>query len=164
MTVSATENGQNPLEKLRASVKVGGSRFCTWGPGLLLAGFVIWGSMAELDEVAIAIGEVIPEQQLQIVQHLEGGVIEEILIQEGDLVEQGQVLMQLNLAAAGINREELQVRLDGLLLARSRLRAESEGGNSDPVFPETLLESRPELVEAELQAFSFSRNTAGIAT
>jgi len=61
--------------------------------------------------------------------------------------------MQLNLAAAGINREELQVRLDGLLLARSRLRAESEGGNSDPVFPETLLESRPELVEAELQAF-----------
>ncbi len=153
MTATTEDNTQSPLERLRSSVRIGGSRFCTWGPGLLLAGFVGWGSMAELDEVAVAIGEVIPQQQLQVVQHLEGGVIEEILIQEGDQVTRGQVLMQLNLAAGGINREELQIRLDGMLLARARLHAESEGGENEPEFPPELIETRPELVQAELRAF-----------
>lgn len=153
MTATTQDNTQSPLERLRSSVRIGGSRFCTWGPGLLLAGFLGWGSMAELDEVAVAIGEVIPQQQLQVVQHLEGGVIEEILIQEGDQVSRGQVLMQLNLAAGGINREELQIRLDGMLLARARLHAESEGGENEPEFPPELIETRPELVQAELRAF-----------
>lgn len=153
MTATSQDNTQSPLERLRSSVRIGGSRFCTWGPGLLLAGFLGWGSMAELDEVAVAIGEVIPQQQLQVVQHLEGGVIEEILIQEGDQVSRGQVLMQLNLAAGGINREELQIRLDGMLLARARLHAESEGGENEPDFPPELIETRPELVQAELRAF-----------
>ncbi|MEQ8441914.1 MAG: HlyD family type I secretion periplasmic adaptor subunit [Alphaproteobacteria bacterium] len=153
MTATTQDNTQSPLERLRSSVRIGGSRFCTWGPGLLLAGFLGWGAMAELDEVAVAIGEVIPQQQLQVVQHLEGGVIEEILIQEGDQVSRGQVLMQLNLAAGGINREELQIRLDGMLLARARLHAESEGGENEPEFPPELIETRPELVQAELRAF-----------
>lgn len=142
-----------PLDALRRGARVGGSRFCTWGPGLLIVGFVVWASSAKLDEVAVAMGEVIPQQQLQVVQHLEGGVIEEILVQEGDLVMEGQALMQLNLAGAGINREELQIRLDGLYLAKARLVAESEGGETDPVFPEEIIENRPDMVEAELRSF-----------
>lgn len=147
-----TQN-KRPLESLRSGVKVGASRFCTWGPGILLAGFLLWSSFAHLDEVSIAMGEVIPQQQLQIVQHLEGGVIESILVREGDIVSEGQPLMQLNLAGGGINREELQVRLDGAVLARSRLIAEADGGTQAPVFPDSLQESRPDLVAAEMRSF-----------
>lgn len=143
----------NPLDALRSSVKVGGSRFCTWGPGLMIAGFLGWATMAELDEVAVAVGDVIPQQQVQIVQHLEGGVIEEILVAEGDSVAKGQPLMQLNLAGVGINREEIQVRMDGLLLAKARLEAEADGGESEPIFPEGLVERRPKMVEAELRSY-----------
>jgi adhesin transport system membrane fusion protein len=144
---------ESPLDALRASVRVGASRFALWGPGLLVVGFLYWASVAKLDEVSIALGEVIPQQQLQVVQHLEGGVIERIMIDEGDYVAQGDVLMQLNLAGVGINREELQIRLDGLSLTRARLLAEAEGGDAEPVFPPELVEARPEMVSAELRNF-----------
>lgn len=150
-TSDATET--SPLDALRSSVRVGASRFSLWGPGLLLIGFVYWASVAHLDEVSVAIGEVIPQQQLQIVQHLEGGVIERIMIDEGDHVEQGDVLMQLNLAGVGINPQELEIRLAGLILTRARLNAEAEGGESEPVFPPDLLETRPDMVGAELRNF-----------
>lgn len=153
MTVGTEEALSSPLDKLRAGTRVGTSRFCTWGPGLLLVGFVGWASVAELDEVSVAIGEVIPQQQLQVVQHLEGGVIEKILVGEGDSVSEGQVLMQLNLAGAGINREELQVRLDGLRLTKARLEAEAEGNDTEPSFPEDLVQERPLMVQAELRSF-----------
>lgn len=148
---------EGPLESLRRSARVGASRICIWGPGILLAGFIVWSAFAHLDEVAVATGEVIPQQQLQVVQHLEGGVIERILIREGDIVETGQVLMQLNLGGAGINREELQVRLDGARLARARLIAESEGGRAPPDFPADLVESRPGMVAAELRKYDARR-------
>lgn len=152
---SAGESG--PLDSLRRATKIGGSRVCIWGPGLLLAGFLVWAAFAHLDEVAVATGEVIPQQQLQVVQHLEGGVIERILVGEGDIVETGQILMQLNLGGAGINREELQVRLDGARLARARLIAESEGGDSPPAFPPELAEERPGMVAAELRKYDARR-------
>ena len=146
-------NSDNPLDALRASIKTGSSRFAIWGPGVLLAGFFGWASMAQLEEVSVAIGEGIPEQQTQFVQHLEGGVIESIMVKEGDHVTAGQSLMQLNLAGVGINRQELQVRLDGLYLAKARLTAEAQGGESDPQFPADIVENRPDMVEAELRSF-----------
>lgn len=153
MTVSTDPNADSPLESLRKNVRMGSSRICTWGPGVLLVAFVVWASQTELEEVAVATGEVIPQQQLQVVQHLEGGVIEQVMIAEGDRVAKGDVLMQLNLAGAGINREELQVRLDGMLLAKARLAAEASGGDSEPVFPEDLVQKRPDMVQAELHSF-----------
>ncbi len=143
----------SPLDILRDGIRVGASRFSIWGPGLLVAGFIGWASVAQLDEVSVAMGEVIPQQKLQFIQHLEGGVIEDVMVREGDQVAAGDVIMRLNLAGAGINRQELQVRLDGLHLARARLTAEAEGNDVEPVFPEDLLESRPEMVSAELRNF-----------
>ncbi|MDF1750874.1 MAG: HlyD family type I secretion periplasmic adaptor subunit [Alphaproteobacteria bacterium] len=148
---------ESPLDALRASVKTGSSRFAIWGPCVLLAIFFAWASLAELDEVSVAIGEVIPGQHTQFVQHLEGGVIESILVQEGDHVTAGQALMQLNLAGVGINRQELKVRLDGLYLAKARLTSEAQGGDSPPDFPADIKESRPEMVEAELRSFEARR-------
>ena len=147
--MATIDNSPSPLEELRGRIGNRATRLCVWGPGVLVLLFLTWSVWAELDEVAVAMGEVIPQQQVQIVQHLEGGVIESIHVAEGDIVAPGQVLMQLNLGGASLNRDELSVRLDGLKLTKVRLEAEAEGIDAPLVFPEELEQERPELAAAE---------------
>jgi len=94
---------QNPLP---------GWRLVAWPVMILLGVGVLWANFATLDEVSIATGEVVPAGRIKVVQHLEGGIIQEIYVSEGDTVREGQTLMQLDLAGSGTNREELLVRLD----------------------------------------------------
>jgi len=58
--------------------------------------FFVWGGLAQLDSGAIAQGEVIPSGRIRTVQHLEGGIIKAIYVNEGDLVVSGQLLIQLS--------------------------------------------------------------------
>lgn len=146
----------SPLDALRQEVRIGTARTGLWGAALAITAFIVWGMFAELDEVAVAAGEVIPSEQLQVVQHLEGGVIESIAVREGDPVASGDLLMRLNLAAGGINREELLSRRDGLLLTQARLKAEIAG--ADPAFPPDLRERRPAMAQAEMQTFEARRS------
>lgn len=139
------------LEAIVARHPLPSWRPVVWPVMLLLAGFLGWSSLATLDEVAIAPGEVIPQGRIKIVQHLEGGIIEAIHVQEGDTVEQGEPLVQLDLGSLGVNREELQVRLDGALLRRARLIAELKG--LDLTLPQEPAERQPALAGAESDAF-----------
>lgn len=126
-----------------------------WPVMVLLAGFLIWATFATLDEVAIAPGEVIPQGKVKIIQHLEGGIIEAIHVQEGDTVDLGQPLVQLDLGSLGVNRDELQVRLDGAALRRARLKAEIRGETLD--LPAAAVERQPDLARAETDAFEARR-------
>ena len=141
---------QNPLP---------GWRLLAWPVMLLLAVGVIWANFATLDEVAIATGEVVPAGRISVVQHLEGGIIQDIYISEGDTVREGQTLMQLDLASGGTNREELQVRIDSERLIKARLEAEAEG--KELVFPEDVSQRRPAIVAAQRQAFEARRRELG---
>ena len=58
--------------------------------------FLIWASVAKIDEIARGSGKVVPNGQNQIVQNLEGGIVSEILIKEGDLVEKDQILIKIS--------------------------------------------------------------------
>ena len=109
---------QNPLP---------GWRLLAWPVMLLLAIGLTWANLAKLDEVSIATGEVVPAGRIKVVQHLEGGIIQEIYVLEGDTVKEGQTLLQLDLASSGTNQEELQVRLDSNVLVKARLEAEATG-------------------------------------
>ncbi|MEO1018482.1 MAG: HlyD family type I secretion periplasmic adaptor subunit, partial [Pseudomonadota bacterium] len=55
---------------------------------------VTWASWATLEEVTRGDGRVIPSRRVQVVQNLEGGIVEEILVRDGDIVEDGQILMR----------------------------------------------------------------------
>ena len=57
---------------------------------------IIWAAWAQLDEVASGQGKVIPSRQLQVVQNLEGGIIKEIFVKEGEIVRPGQELMRID--------------------------------------------------------------------
>jgi adhesin transport system membrane fusion protein len=85
--------------------------------------FIVWASLFTLDVVSVAEGEVIPADKVQSVQHLEGGVISKILVAEGELVEQGQVLVELESTSSGASVAELQLRVDSLGVDILRLQA-----------------------------------------
>lgn len=119
---------------------------------LLLFSFLIWAAFADLEEVAVAEGEIVPLEQIQAVQHLEGGIIEKISVFEGDFVNKGDALIQLNVSAFTANREELEVNLQTLLIKKARLNAEVEGKE---VFslPDEMKDFRATLINAEQQVF-----------
>jgi len=58
--------------------------------------FIIWASFAQIDEIARGHGKVVPSGQNQIIQNLEGGIVSEILVKEGDFVKKGQILLKIN--------------------------------------------------------------------
>lgn len=120
--------------------------------GALLT-FLVWGFFANLEEVSVAMGEVVPQGKVKMIQHLEGGIITEIHVQEGDMIRKDDRLVQLDLGTGGVNKEELEVRLDGLLLNRARLNSEAYG--DELVLPTDIVERRADLalsVERSYQA------------
>jgi len=140
-----------PLDQVIADHPVPTWRPLAYGIMALLVLLAVWASQAELDTVAVAMGEVKPQGETKIVQHLEGGIVQEILVREGDQVLQGQPLLQLDVDASATNREELLVRLDGLQLKRLRLQAESR--DQVPDFPGDLAARSTRLADAEMQAY-----------
>ena len=137
---------QNPLP---------GWRLVAWPVMILLALSIGWANFATLDEVSIATGEVVPAGRIRVIQHLEGGIIQEIYVTEGDTVREGQTLLQLDLASGGTNQEELQVRIDSERLVKARLEAEATG--SELNFPEDVAMRRPAIVAAQRQAYEARR-------
>ena len=130
-------------------------RYGWWIIIALISSFIIWASITEIDEFAIAEGVVTPREQVKVVQHLEGGVIDGILIREGDLVNAGQVLLKLNLGVVNLNREEKQQELDALVLKRQRLNAEVTHIN--PEFKSLEAQRNKNLVATEQAALQARR-------
>lgn len=142
----------NPLDELLVSHPVPTWRNAAWPVMTLIVFGLIWANFSKLDEVAVAPGEVIPLGKSKVIQHLEGGIIQNLFVKEGDVVHEGQTLMQLDLGSGGANIQELQVRLDSELLTRARLAAEANGLNT-PNFPEDVAARVPDQAIAQRQAF-----------
>lgn len=115
---------------------------------MLLAVFsaVIWASMAELDEITRGMGKVIPSSRLQVVQNLEGGILQELYAQEGELVEEGQLLLRLDDTRFRSTYRESAVEYYSELARAARLRAELS--DKEIYFPAELDDYR-EYIERE---------------
>ncbi|MCW8916349.1 MAG: HlyD family type I secretion periplasmic adaptor subunit [Magnetovibrio sp.] len=154
----------NPLDSLMTAHPVPTWRNAAWPVMALIVFGVIWSNFSKLDEVAVAPGEVIPLGKSKVIQHLEGGIIQDLFIKEGDVVSEGQTLMQLDLGSGGANIQELQVRLDSELLTRARLAAEANGLDT-PVFPAEVAARVSDQAIAQRQAFDARKRqlAAGLA-
>ncbi len=84
---------------------------------------IIWAAITRVNEVARAEGEFVPSGYVQVVQHLEGGIVEEIMVEEGELVMKDQVLLKINGAGSDKDLSKLQTRQLSLKLQAERLRA-----------------------------------------
>lgn len=108
---------------------------------------LIWASLATVDEITEATGKVVPSSQVQIIQNLEGGIVSKILVQVGQVVKKGQLLMQLDETRFSSSDKENQGKLDSLQAKISRLTAEAYNKPYEP--PPQLLKEKPEIVEHE---------------
>lgn len=121
-----------------------------------LAGFAFWAATSEIEEIARGAGQVVPSQQVQVVQSLEGGIITALEVEEGDLVEIGQVLVQISDIGFAAERGELLQSRDALLAEAARLEAEANMAG-EIVFPEGLAGRAPGAVAAELAVLETRR-------
>ncbi len=88
---------------------------------------VVWSALAFVDEVARGQARVVPSRSLQIVQSLEGGIVEDILVHEGDMVDQGRALMRIDDTTFSAQLGEVRERRSALLGRVARLTAETRG-------------------------------------
>lgn len=114
--------------------------------------FVLWANVASLDEVTRGEGKVVPSSQVQALQSLEAGTVDEVLVKEGDEVHAGQVLVRLSDIEAASNLSANQARYLGLLASITRLQAEAEGERNFE-FPKEVMKGAPESVTEEMKSF-----------
>lgn len=124
---------------------------------VVLALALAWAAFTEVDEITRGEGKVIPSKQLQVIQSLDGGVVSEILVKEGQVVEVGQVLVNIDPTRFDSSLQENRAQYLALLARAARLRALAEDTRFVPP-PEVAAEA-PRIVEAELQSYEASRST-----
>ncbi|MBT5766234.1 HlyD family type I secretion periplasmic adaptor subunit [Emcibacteraceae bacterium] len=114
--------------------------------------FILWASLSELDEVTRASGRIVPSKQIQIIQNLEGGIVKEILVRQGDKVKAGDVLVKLDRTQfdAEFNRNEEEF----LSLEATIARLKAESNFEEPVFDEKLMAEQEYMVSRELNLFN----------
>ena len=130
-----------------------GGKLLIWGLVAFIAIAITWSYYAELDVVVRGQGKVIPVSQIQVVQNLEGGIVENIYVNEGDIVEKGQVLIRIDDTRFNSSLREDAAKRYSLQLRGLRLKAESEGKTEFPGLSQELYEAVPELAKQEKLLF-----------
>jgi len=120
-------------------------------------GVIIWAAFSEIDELARGQGKVIPSEKIQTVQNLDGGVISEILVKEGEHVVKEQALIKIDTTRFKASLEEQMQAYYGLLATKTRLEAEYKIKPKDKlpklVFPEKVRKEANELIKSETKLF-----------
>ncbi|MGE0255964.1 MAG: HlyD family type I secretion periplasmic adaptor subunit [Alphaproteobacteria bacterium] len=112
----------------------------------------VWAALATIEEVTRGEGRVIPSRQVQLIQNLEGGILAELLVHEGEIVDSGQTLLRISDVTASSNLAESQTRARTLEVETTRLAAETEG--REPEFDAALKAEAPALVANELALYA----------
>ena len=101
------------------------SQLLVWTILLVVIWLIVWASYAELDKIVRGEGKVVPPSQIQVIQNLEGGIIEELYFQSGDKVQKGDILLKLDNTQFASSYGESQMRASQLKAKAQRLSAEA---------------------------------------
>lgn len=142
-------------EALQAQATPGSSALIYLMTVITVSG-IIWASIFEVDEVTQASARVIPINREQIISSLEGGILSEMLVTEGEIVDVGQPLMKLDPTRFKSQYTEGLNRVMALKAARARAHAEANG--SDLNFPQEL-QNYPVLVRSERESYQAKKKT-----
>ncbi len=144
-----------PLSLSQALARERGLRLL-WLVSVLMLLLGIWAALAPVDKIVRAQGRIIAAGRAQVVQHLEGGIVQTILVREGQKVQAGQILMQMSDINANSTLQQGQSRLLALRAQQSRLQAEAQGGS-----PQFASEIPAALRALEQRAFEERRSRMG---
>ncbi|MDM8350199.1 HlyD family type I secretion periplasmic adaptor subunit [Pseudomonas sp. sp1636] len=127
------------------------SRITIWVVCACLIAALLWANFAVLEEVTTGEGKAIPLSKIQVIQNLEGGIVSEIFVREGQLVEKNEVLMRLDDTRFLSSQGEAEADRLSLIARIERLSAEAEGR---PIaMPEEIQRLAPQLAEDELALY-----------
>lgn len=127
-----------------------------WISAIFIVIAVIWAYYATLDEVTVATGKVIPSKQMQVIQNLEGGIIKELLVHQGEIVKKGQILAYLDNTRFASEYESAKQKLISLQIRVARLTAQVT--NKPFVVPPELEKAAPELAATETTLYRTQLN------
>lgn len=127
------------------------SNVMLWSITAMIAFFILWACFAEIEELTRGQGQVVPTQEIQIVQSLEGGILQELLVGQGDRVTKGQILMRLSDVMFSSEERGTEAKSDSLKLKISRLEAEASG--QEFTIPPDLLKKIPDIANNELALY-----------
>ena len=137
-------------------------RIGLWALAVGFGGFLLWAALAPLDEGVPGPGTVALDTKRKAVQHLSGGIVEQVLVREGDEVKEGQVLIKLDSAVARANYESARQNYLGLLAMQGRLEAEQLGRNTITWHPDLKEASTDPKIQQQImnqeQLFSTRKN------
>lgn len=119
---------------------------------IFIVAFFIWAATSEVDEVVRGHGKVIPNSQTQVIQHLEGGIISDILVREGDMVKKGEIIYKLSQAFFDANLKEKEIETYALRAKKKRLRTILDS-NETLIFSEPILQNVPTIARNERRIF-----------
>ena len=123
--------------------------------GITLFLLLAWAAVAPLDEVTRGMGKVIPSSRLQVIESLDGGIVEEIMVQEGNVVEAGDVLMRIDPTRYTSSLQEREYEVLSLIARAARLRALAE--DTTLVLDDERLINVPRIVEHEKRLYQESK-------
>lgn len=135
------------------------SAWVVWVIFFGFVGFVYWAWHYKIDEVARASGEVIASSRVQVIQSVDGGVLSKLNVREGDRVNKGDVLAELDQTRIGAAVREVEARLNALKAKATRLRAEVTGAKKLN-FPKSVKKALPE--QAKVEAALFKQRRTGL--
>ncbi|WGT36641.1 HlyD family type I secretion periplasmic adaptor subunit [Pseudomonas atacamensis] len=125
-----------------------------WGCALMLACFIAWAAWFEIVEVSTGTGKVVPSSREQVIQSMEGGILEQLNVSEGALVERGQILAQLDPVKNQSNVGESAAKYRAALASVDRLQAEVA---EKPLTFDASLQEFPDLIRAETELYQTRR-------
>lgn len=142
MSLQATQLSGQMNARLR------GPSWTIWLSAITVWAFILWSAFAWLDEIVKADGAFISSSRPQIIQNLEGGILAELMVKEGDVVMQGDMLARLHTTQFQTSVDDLQDQIAALEIRRTRLEAELAGADDFNV-PVALSARLPEMVASE---------------
>ncbi|GAB3242538.1 HlyD family type I secretion periplasmic adaptor subunit [Chitinimonas naiadis] len=132
-----------------------GARVVVWLSAVAFFVLLLWAAIARIDETTRGEGKVIPSRQVQVLQSLDGGMVSQILVREGQSVKAGQLLLKVDPTRMESSLRENQVQYLALLAKAARLRALSDG--SPFITPPEVEREAPEIVAQERALYESRR-------
>ncbi len=146
MTVRETEF-MNELEAATREKPSGPAILLLVSLAAFISAFILWAAVTQVEEIARGQGQVVPTREIQVVQSLEGGILQELLVAEGDRVEKGQILLRISDVQFSSEERGTEARTLGLRAKKTRLKAEADG--TAFTLPPEILQKAPKVAENE---------------
>ena len=132
-----------------------GARILVWLSAIAVLVLIVWAGLAKLDEVTRGEGKVIPSMRVQILQSMDGGIVSEILVKEGQSVKVGDLLLKVDPTRMVSSLRENRSQYLALLAKSARLKALADGARFAP--PVEVAKEAPEIVEQERSLYESRR-------